>query len=68
MAYWFFSAESRVTHANVVDIEQRLCPRCEAGYLNRLAERNKFPPYRWVPIGYRCDSCGQAVIETKVEV
>jgi len=39
--------------------EQGVTPCCPRGLAQRVAERERVAPYRWIPMGFRCSVCGQ---------
>lgn len=68
MATWHYEPTGRATKAQMGALEQRLCPIECGGYVQRVAERVNTYPYRWVPIGWRCNRCGNVFIDTQVSV
>lgn len=60
---WVLSPDHKVSGHELDLVErQRVCPYCGFGDMNRLAERQFHAPYRWIPIGYRCNKCGATLV------
>ncbi len=56
---WRYFPDHRIGAHEQTSIEEaRACTDCAGGLMNRLAERQFQPPYRWIPVGYRCNKCG----------
>lgn len=63
MKTWLYAADRRLTVA-----EQNSQPRDKTcllcgGRLLRLAERETYRPYQWVPTGYVCSACNGVYLE-----
>lgn len=66
---WAYVLDHKLGELQRVVIEdQRVSPCCIGGVTNRLAERQYKPPYRWIPLGYRCSVCGQSWLEQDIHV
>lgn len=66
---WAYSAERPISALEAVSIEEaRVCPFCQNGETHRLAEREFHEPYRWIVIGYICNSCRFVTLAKKTYV
>ena len=64
MANWAHTKGKRLTAAETKRVQlERGCLTCE-GALLRMAQRELFSPWRWIPCGYICDRCNTIIWES----
>ena len=63
MDMWMYSTDRRLRKSEITELRgTRRCLSCQ-GFLLRLAERENYAPYHWIPTGYICSACNTMYLE-----
>jgi hypothetical protein len=66
---WRYFPDHPIGSTDTVAVTRaRCCPECPNGEMNRLAERQFHEPYRWIPVGFRCNTCGTIYVVKRTYV